>query len=287
MATAHDGLFALADVLAAARSLRTEVFRADPSPHSTAAHDLQECEQTLGTRGPVLRTVVCGDLWTAIAADQLYDVSLLIRDGTTGFGIFPLLRSVVEHSTLAVWVVDERVTGLIRGARSAVCVRRSAEGQTASMSHVYGRDSDNFRNARANLKRIQQEIQSEKASLTEPGLDAAYEKPPLPTEVVIDYGARLGNPDVWQGVYDYLCGMATHPSLDALSLAGITAEGRSSGFTLTPRLIRSVAPYAVRPYIAAISRLGEYLGWEWRKPVEAYLDRFNSVVTDDPREQAE
>jgi hypothetical protein len=152
---------------------------------------------------------------------------------------------------------------------------------------MYGRDSDEFRNARANLKRIQEEIKSEKASLIVPGLDAAFEKPPLPTEVVMDYGARLGDPDVWQGVYDFLCSMATHPSLDALSLAGITAEGTSSGFTLTARFIRSVAPYAVRPYIAAISRLGEYLGWEWRQPVEAYLDRFNSAVTDDPREQSQ
>ena len=266
-------------MLAAARSLRTEVFRAAPSADSPATHDLQESQKSLGSRRPVERAVLCGDLWTAIAADHLYGASLVLRDGTTGFGLFPLLRSVVEHCTLAVWVLDERVTAPIRGARAAVCEVRSAEGETASTSHMYGRDSDYFRDARRRLTQIQEEIKSEEAGFAALGLTVEYGKPPKPTDIVMDYGARLGNPVVWQGVYDFMCSMATHPNLDAVGLASVTPEGVSTGFTLPSRFIKSLLPYAIRPYLAAISRLGAYMGWEWREQVDAYSGRVDSVLS--------
>ena len=72
------------------------------------------------------RVVLVGDLWTLIASDQLGAVGTLLRGGEI-LGLFPVLRSSIEHSCAAFWVLDALVSPEVRAARAALVVDRSNE----------------------------------------------------------------------------------------------------------------------------------------------------------------
>src|SRR5262245_984939 len=94
----------IADVLAEARVVREALRQSDPEEGSQAAHELTVAPEM--SVNAIRRLITVADLWTLFAADQLYGLSLLVRDGATVFSLFPLLRSVLEHGAAVAWVLD-------------------------------------------------------------------------------------------------------------------------------------------------------------------------------------
>jgi len=93
----------IADVLAEARVVREALLQAEPGDDSQATHELAVAPER--SVNAVKRLIAIADLWTLVAGDQLYGLSLLVRDGTTVFSLFPILRSVFEHSASVAWVI--------------------------------------------------------------------------------------------------------------------------------------------------------------------------------------
>jgi hypothetical protein len=117
----------VADLPSDARSLRTAFVQREPDPESVATHDLDEAARAIGTAAPIERLIHCVDLWSVIASEELYGLSLMIRDGTSGFPIFPILRSIIEHAAWIAWVLDNDSSSRQRAARAALAVLRSQE----------------------------------------------------------------------------------------------------------------------------------------------------------------
>ena len=175
------------------------------------------------------QVVALADLWTLIAGEQIGALAHVVRNRDV-FAIFPLLRSALEHSCYVVWLLDPdlSINPGARCVRWALAVDRSNEEMATAVAHLRGRGSQAHHEYREALRRFRDEVRAAFPNEVEidEQLTIAGERFPRPTDVIRQFGARWGEADEAEGVYDYLCTTATHPTLAALEwLAPVEGGG--------------------------------------------------------------
>ena len=268
----HTALGEMADMLAAARDARDALFQPTPGVGSPAEYELSAlAHPDYASRTAVERLIEGVGLWIIIASDQLYGLSTILRDGTSVFGAFPLLRSVIEHSTLIAWSLDNEITPRARAARASLSAIQSAQNLHKAASYMGGKGSKTERAAKTRMKQLKHDVEAEFGSLRTDPLELDGESLASPTTIIRRFGKRWGDPREWEGIYDYLCSTGTHPSLSGIEYLGPSGSEIDLG-TLN-RLIRS----AIVPYIKALEYFCSYMGWS-EGTVDAYIDRVNAVL---------
>jgi hypothetical protein len=264
---------ALAALLRSGRTFRADSHFGAFAPDSPASGDVEACESELGTREPVSRVIRCADLWTAIAADQLSGLGLLIADGSTVFSMFPIVRSVIEHSAATVWVLDPDVSPRVRALRAALATVNSEEEACKASARLGGRGNEVHTASRRRLQDLRAAIQREFGTEASGGGDVLIaEGLPRPGEIVRHYGARWGDERQAEGVYDYLCATGNHPSLMGFEYVTVDETTGLTGFDASD-MIERLARAALVPYMKALEHFVQYMGWG-----QSALDRFHTDV---------
>lgn len=264
----------IADALDQAIACREELATAPlPGLGSPASADFDGVPP--GMTASINRLITVVDLWLTVATDQVHGLAILIRDGTTVFSLFPTLRSILEHSSAIVWVLegdDHRV----RAARASLMALRGQEELAKAASRLSGKGSLTHQDQKRRLMELRAEITAEFGSLVLEPLSLEGETLPSPTDLVTHFGGRWGDDRAWTGAYDYLCGTANHPALSAYEYFNAkNPTGRGPEISLD--VLRKLLSFAVVPYLKALEYVQIYLGLP-EKPVEEYIDRINATV---------
>lgn len=262
----------IADLLAAAREVRDASAEPTPAAGSPAEHELGVAAQPeCAPRAAVERLIASVELWIVIASDQLHALGTILREGGSAFGIFPLLRSVLEHSALVIWALDDEATPRVRAARASLSAIQSAENLHKAASYMGGKGSETQQAAKARMRQLKADVGLEFGSLQLSPLELEGEPVATPTVTLRRFGERWGDPREWEGIYDYLCSTGTHPSLSGFEY--VTAAGIEINADLLNRLLRS----AIVPYIKALEYICSYMGWSGTQ-IDAYIERVNAVL---------
>ena len=270
-------LSALSALLLDAPLVRSKVVARDPAPDSMAEWDLAACKKDIGTAAPVERVILCADLWTSIAANQLMGIGVLLYRRDTLFATFPILRSVIEHGAATTWVMDDKIDSRERAKRAALAALRSEEEMVKVSAKLGGRGTDTNKAAKAQFRALREAIKVEFGDLVESGgwsIDGV--SLPKPTEMIEHFGGRWGDARQWSGMYDYFCATANHPSLSAFEYATLDGSG-SSGFTASLDMVQRLVRAALVPYLKSMEYLCAYMGWD-RSALDTYIDRINEVL---------
>jgi hypothetical protein len=129
-----ERLAEIAGVLAEARVVRQALLQPEPAAESPAKHELSTAPEA--SVAAVKRLITSADLWTLVAADQLFGLSLLVRNGETVFSLFPILRSIVEHGASVAWILDDESDAHTRAARASLAALRSQEELAKAASRM-------------------------------------------------------------------------------------------------------------------------------------------------------
>lgn len=247
-------------LLRQAQDVRKQVVQRRMAEDSAATWDLEQVEKAVGSRKPVERIIVMADLWTYVAADQIAAMATLAESRVHVFPFFPLARSVIEHSGMTLWVLDNRVGPRARAVRAALAHLRSQEEMAKVASRWAGRDSAEKRHQKQGLQDLRDQIEEEFGSLdVGQGTTLDGQRLPRPTHVVEDFGEREGQPRAWVGIYDYLCATATHPGLSAFEFFDTEAERPPAMMPLD--FLARLARACLTAYVAALKALTGYAGW--------------------------
>jgi hypothetical protein len=265
-----------ADVLAEARSLRSLLFHRDPAASSPAQQELDHAPAVFGSSVPIERLIHCADLWTLISSDQLYGLSVMLRNGQTVFSLFPMLRSIMGNSAWVTWVLDDKSAARQRAARASLAILRSQEELHKAASRMGGKSSPTSQAAKTRYEKTRADIGTEFGSLQLAPLQLENELLPRPTEVIESFGGRWGDSREWTGMYDYLCGTANHPSLNANEYFDLT-DPLHPVARIQDDLLNRLLRAALVPYLKSLEYFCAYMGWDATE-LDAYIDRVNDTL---------
>ncbi len=172
----------IADVLAEARVVREALRQDEPDDDSQAKHELTVAPET--SVNAVHRLITVADLWTLFAADQLYGLSLLVRDGATVFPVFPILRSILEHGAAVAWVLDTEVDIQARTARAALAELRSREEAVQAAALLAGKEGETYRAAKERLDQLRLDVRAEFGPFDQGGRELVGEWLPRPSDLI-------------------------------------------------------------------------------------------------------
>lgn len=245
--------------------MRRSLFHPEPTPSdSPAAHIARFAGRDRSTTNIAAQVVALADLWTLIAGEQIGALAHVVRNRDV-FAIFPLLRSALEHSCYVVWLLDPdlSINPGARCARAALAVDRSNEEMATAVAHLRGRGSQAHHEYREALRRFRDEVRAAFPNEVEidEQLTIAGERFPRPTDVIRQFGARWGEADEAEGVYDYLCTTATHPTLAALEwLAPVEGGGVviDASMEALTRMLRA----GLVPFLKAVEHYAGYCGFD-------------------------
>ena len=255
----------IASFLDDVRLARRKLPRADLPLDSMATHYAELALAERGTTAITDRVIVLADLWTLVAAEQLASMAALIRAGEHVFGLFPLARSVVEHSAAVVWVLAPDLSVEQRCARAALAIDRSNEELVTASAHLADKSNETYKARRAAMRELREQVVTEFPDYTDLAASPktiAGETPVSPTALVRHFAEAAGfNPREWEGIYDYLCAAANHPTLAAFEF--FSEEGQSGHLPtmsedFLDRLIRAV----ISPCLMALQGYAAYCGWD-------------------------
>jgi hypothetical protein len=254
----------LSDFLDGVRGVRRSLAAAELPEDSTASHDLAQCTEVHGSPMPIEGLIAVVDLWTLIASEQLAAAAALIRSGEHVYGLFPLARSVLEHSVAVAWVLDSAVSGEDRAVRAALAIDRSNQGLVTATAHLAG-ESDGYRSQRQNLRRFRKDV----TSIWPDGTDFGSTPASIAGQTLLGPGEQVRSfaerseldPREWEGIYDYLCVAAVHPSLAALEFFSPHPEKG-----LVPAMSDEVLDKLIRPSLlaclTATTAYASYCAWD-------------------------
>jgi hypothetical protein len=273
--SSEDRRLEIAAVLDEVLVCRDELSKATvPGPGSAAEHDLAHLTADL-TRA-VNRQIALIDLWMVVSTDQLHGLGVLIREGTTVFSLFPLIRSILEHSTAVIWVLGGEPNS--RPVKASLLALRGQEELAKAASRLGGKGSPTHRDAKQRLDGLREEVRQEFGPLELEPLTINDQRLLSPTELVAHYGRLWGDERQWTGAYDYLCGTATHPALNAREYFD-GEDPMGSGPAISADLLNRLLRIALVPYLKALEYVSSYLGLP-AEPRELYVDRLNAVFGD-------
>lgn len=142
----------IADLLEEVRRVRRQLARPNVTEGSQADIDFVVCERDRGTRASAEGVIALVDLWTLIAAEQLASIAALLRAEEYVYGFFPLARSVIEHSTAVVWLLDLSIAPHERAARGALAIDRSNESLVTTAAHLSDKQNETYKARRAAMR---------------------------------------------------------------------------------------------------------------------------------------
>jgi len=281
-----DRITEIADLLDTIRRVRRSLIQPDLPASSPAAHYASLAKAERGATSLADRVVLVADLWTLISSEQAGGIAALLRaDDGLVFSLFPLCRSIIEHSCAVIWVLDPdpRTSPENRCARAALFLDRTYEALCAAASHMGGKDSDAYRSQRERLKKHREAMEAEFPH----GTDVrdgrvGGQRLASPTEILEHFGARWGDPREWRGIYEFLCATATHPGVAALEFFATHPDGGhmpTMSLDFLDRLIRAT----LAPLLKALEHYAMYCEWNMDALNEA-IDRANEVFPDLLRE---
>jgi hypothetical protein len=279
---------AVATLLADAASCRDKLAIDTLPPDAPVARELASASASF--EPAIHRLVRSADLWTMIATDHLAGIALIVRPRrrfiakvplvraprTSLFSIFPLFRSVIEHSAYVAWVLDDRADIKKKAARAALVELHGQEHLLGAATLLAGKGTPTRTSHRAYGKQLRNSVQAEfGVTLTEP---YAIEGETLPmfVEVVESFGTRWGNPRAWAGIYGYFCGTGNHPSFNAYEYLELTAPTVSPPILSRGTFLRLLNPVMVA-YLKALEMTAGFIGFP-DQPVNEYIDRVNAVL---------
>lgn len=274
--SSRDHLAELADLLTIAMQVRSDVHPGDPVPGSPARREMDMAVAELGTNQPVRRTIFLSDLWTLIAADLLQGVGVILADGTTVCGIFPLLRASIEHSAAVCWILDNQVDSRDRARRAALAELRGRT-ELASVAKKWDPTHPATAAAMADRDLVRASIERDFTELdvgagTIDGIPLAR-----PTEM-IEHMANCTGDDSrsWVGIYDYLCGTANHPSVLASEFIELDDHGHP-GLTINRSMIDRLLRAGLVPFAHALHHWAGYVGMS-QDPIRPFEARIEAAL---------
>lgn len=247
------------------RAVRRRLARSDVAPDSPAAHFANLATNERGSARVTDRLIVVADLWTLVASEQMASMATIIRASEHAFGLFPLARSVIEHSAAVVWVLDPAVSPERRCARAALSIDRSNEKLVTAAAHLADKSDPTYLARRRTMREFRDEIVSDFPRDTDlnarPKLIAG-ETPLSPTAMVVHFAEAGGfNSREWEGIYDYLCAAANHPTLAAFEFFG-ESETTSHLPTMSDDFLDRLMRAVVAPCLMALQGYAAYCGWD-------------------------
>lgn len=259
--------------------LRNLLFEAGPGPSmgSQARRDHQEGVNR-GVPSGSDRVIYCGDCWTVVTANQLGSLATLINIDRPGFAIYPVLRSVIEHSAWLCWMLDESATPYQRLCRANLAYLNTGKGRVATAALIYGAHSEMHDTASQDYEALLSDLRGSFVDInTGRNLCIDGERLPAATQIVRHMGELMGNSDRWNGVYKFLCQMANHPTLSVSEVLvlqdDLVLEIRISHDTLSQNLLS-----ALNPYLWSLNYLCAYLGWP-TTALDELFDEFERAQT--------
>jgi hypothetical protein len=266
--TAEPHTEKLARLLDLAASVRAMSWNAMPEPSSAAAHELADVFAQLGTDRPIRRVAALVDLWTLIGSDQMASAATVLRSGTGQLGVFPIARSIIEHAGATLWVLAPQLSTRSRGARAALAARKSAEETCRAMAHLHDKGSEQHLHAHRALKELREALCEDFGVAT--GDEAAIfeEKLASPTEMVSEVGAPTNETRRWQGVYDYLCAVANHPTLRVFDF--IDTDAQPPTMELPAAFVETLTRACLSAHLTALDATLHYFGWDKTQLLSAY-----------------
>jgi hypothetical protein len=276
---ARDEIAAFLDEL---RQVRRALTRPDIPGDSPAAHYAALAQEERGTAALTDRVVILADLWTLVAGEQIASVAALLRADEYVFGVFPLARSVIEHSTAVVWVLDPTCTAEQRCARAALVMDRSNEELVTASAHLADKTNPTYKARRDEMRRHRDDVQAQFPDGTD--LDVhpksiAGQSLLSPTDLVRHFAEAAGyDPREWEGIYDYLCAAANHPTLAAFEFFGEVSEGGHLP-TMSDDFVERLVRAMLAAYLMALQGYAAYCGWDQASVLEL-RDRSEQLFPD-------
>lgn len=272
----------IADLLEEVRRVRRQLARPNVAEGSPADVDLVVSERDRGTRASAEGVIALVDLWTLVAAEQLASIAALLRAEDYVYGLFPLARSLLEHSTAVVWLLDPSIEPHERAARGALAIDRSNEALVTTAAHLSDKQNETYKARRAAMRAHRLAVNEEFQDGTDFGSSpkTVAGQPLLsPTELVKRFAnVAEENEREWEGIYDYLCAAANHPSLAAFEFFTEAAEGEHQLGIPDELLERFVRPL-IASYLLGLEGYAAYCGWD-QSAIQELRERSLSLLPD-------
>lgn len=279
----------IADLLEEVRRVRHQLARPDITEKSQADVEFVVAEQERATRASAEGVIVLVDLWTLIAAEQLASIAALLRAEEHVYGLFPLARSVIEHSTAVVWLLDPSIAPDERSARAALAIDRSNEALVTAAAHLSDKQNETYKARRATMRDHRAAVNEEfqhGTDLRSSPRTVAGQTLLSPTDLVKHF-ARVAeaNEREWEGIYDYFCAAANHPSLAAFEFFTEVGEGEHQLELADELLERFIRPL-LASYLLAIEGYASYCGWD-QSAIRQLRERSSRVFPDPSDEESQ
>lgn len=271
----------IVDLLISAKRLRADVVKSDPVDTSAAALELEARIEFEDSKS-VSRVIVAADFLSLASVELLHGIAAVVHDGQALFSMFPLFRSVIEHSTTVTWILDPKCTIVERAARAALLMERSQLELSKAAKRMSAKDSDEICvAAKTNLRKLRADIDREFKCSIASTREVSGQVLPGPTDIVAYFGERWGDGRQWMGIYDYLCGTATHPSFNITEFLTTDEERIKAGLpyqlSITDDFLNRLLRAGLVPFVKSIEHFAAYAGWE-HEPIDEYMDKMNEVI---------
>lgn len=201
------------------------------------------------------------------AGEQLAGLAAVFRAGEVFGAPEPVVRSALENSAYACWVMDPQSTGTNRGARVLAAELTTVDHQRAAIEELSGTDNDEYSRLSASLDQLAALANKLYSPFTPPkGNDRNYtvggERYPSFTRAVMAWADGPGGGSVsGRGLYGLLCS-DTHPKALAARLNwSVGAVPSMAEQSVTVPYLDRLVTAALSPYYGALVCLASYHGW--------------------------
>ncbi len=201
------------------------------------------------------------------AGEQLAGLAAMFRAGEVFGAPEPVVRSVLENSAYACWVMDPQTTGIKRGARVLAAELTTVDHLRSAIKEVVGMDGEDYKYLSASFEKLVELATDLYKPFSEPrSNDRKYtvgdERYPSFTRAVMAWADGPGGGNTsGRGVYGLLCS-DTHPKGLAARLNWHTgATPNIAHQSVTLRYLDNLVTASLSPFYGALVLLASYHGW--------------------------
>jgi predicted AlkP superfamily pyrophosphatase or phosphodiesterase len=146
------------------------------------------------------------------------------------------------------------------------------------MAHLTGKGSPEHVKARATLTEIRTGLKQEFQLAIGDEPEILGETLASPTVIVSAVGTITGDgARIWQGIYDYLCAVANHPTLRVFDFVERDAPSASS--EVSDAFLARLARACLAVYLSALDATVHYYGWNANE-INEFYDLVHSILPD-------
>jgi hypothetical protein len=233
----------------------------------------------MATHAPAVASVMI-----RTAAEQLAGLAAIFRAGEVFGAPEPVVRSVLENSAYACWVMDTQSTGETRGARVLAAELTTVDHLRAAIEEVVGTHSDDYKMLSKSFDKLVALAKELYSPFVLPkGNDHTYtvggERYPSFTRAVINWAEGPGGGHTsGKGVYGLLCS-DTHPKgLAARVNWHSGAEPNTAEQSVTLSYLENLVTAAISPFYGANVLLASYHGWLGNPALTEFEAAYEAIV---------